>query len=257
MKMQTALRIEKSCFKNFITETVKRKRNGRGLQRSSPAGDDLIPFCFMHRIFAVVLALFLSSAMAAKPFYVRFELAGHGVAAGAAFTLRVEPAWAPIGAARFRELVETKFYDDQRFFRVLDGMYDIWIAQFGISGDPATHAIWRSKSIKDDPVAHSNTRGTISFAMSGPNTRTSQLFLNFGDSSKVLDGDFAPFGEVVEGMPHVDTIYKVGEGAPSGSGPTQGEIVARGNAYLDSKFPKLTKVVTARVVAAPGGGDEL
>ena len=136
-------------------------------------------------------------------------------------------------------------------------MYDIWIAQIGISGDPATHAKWRSKPIKDDPVKHSNTRGTISFAMSGPNTRTSQLFLNFGDCSKVLDGDFAPFGEVVDGMEHVDSIYKVGEGAPSGSGPAQGEIVAKGNAYLDAKFPKLTRVTKARIVGTPGGADEL
>ena len=133
-------------------------------------------------------------------------------------------------------------------------MYDIWIAQFGIHGDPATHAAWRSQPIKDDPVRHSNTRGTLSFAMSGPDTRTTQLFLNFGDCSKVLDGDFAPFGEVVDGMAHVDAIYKVGEGAPSGGGPAQGEIVAKGNAYLDAAFPKLTRVVSARVVSAPGGG---
>ena len=184
-------------------------------------------------------------------------MTGHGVADGAAFTLKVVPSWAPIGAARFRELVDAQFYDDQRFFRVLDGMYDIWIAQFGIHGDPATHEKWRNKPIKDDPVAHSNKAGTISFAMAGPNTRTSQLFLNFGDSSKVLDGDFAPFGEVVGGMDHVHTIFKVGEGAPSGKGPSQGEIVSKGNAYLDAKFPKLTRVVKARVVAGPGGADEL
>ena len=108
--------------------------------------------------------------------------------------------------------------DDNRFFRVLDGMYDIWIAQFGISGDPATHKQWDRKVIRDDPVTKSNKRGTVSFAMSGPHTRTTQLFLNFGDSGKVLDRDFAPFGEVVKGMEVVDLIHKIGEGPPSGKG---------------------------------------
>ena len=163
--------------------------------------------------------------------------------------LRVVPSWAPLGAARFRELVESKFYDDQRFFRVLDGMYDIWIAQFGISGDPAVQQGWESKGgIQDDPTRHSNTRGTLSYATSGPNTRTTQLFLNFGDSSKVLDRDFAPFAEVISGMDVVDTIYKIGEGAPSGKGPSQGQINRRGNEYLDSEYPQLTKIISARVV---------
>merc|ERR1719453_424300 len=96
--------------------------------------------------------------------------------------VQVNPSWAPIGAARFRELVDAKFYDDNRLFRVLDGMYDIWIAQFGIHGDPKVHAKWKDNKIPDDPaVGHSNKRGTLAFAMAGPNTRTSQLFLNFGD----------------------------------------------------------------------------
>ena len=199
-----------------------------------------------------------SAAMA--PFHVALALAGHGVPEGARVVLRVHPAWAPLGAARFKELVESNYYDDQRFFRVLDGLYDIWIAQFGMHGDPATHAKWKSKPIRDDPVTQNNRRGTLCFAMSGPNTRTTQLFLNFGDGGKVLDSDFAPFAEVVQGMEAVDAIYKVGEGKPSGPGPSQGDIQAQGNAYLDKAYPKLTRVVTARVVEAPsdgGGAKEL
>jgi len=187
----------------------------------------------------------------ADPFFVEFKLAGQGVPDGASFMLKVQPSWAPIGAARFKELVEARFYDDNRFFRVLDGMYDIWIAQFGINGDPATHRKWEQKPIKDDPSTHSNTRGTVSFAMSGRNSRTSQLFLNFGDSSKVLDKDFPVFGEVVSGMDAVDAIHKIGEGPPKGKGPAQHDITQKGNAFLDAKFPQLTRVLTARVVAAP------
>lgn len=188
------------------------------------------------------------AAMATEPFYVQMQLSGDGVPDGSSFTLKVRPDWAPLGAARFRELVEAKFYDDTRFFRVLDGMYDIWIAQFGISGDPDVQAKWTSKKIMDDPVKASNKRGTLAFAMSGPHTRTTQLFLNFGDSGKVLDRDFAPFAEVVSGMSAVDDIFKIGEGAPSGPGPAQQKISMLGNAYLDKEFPKLTRVVSARIV---------
>jgi len=153
--------------------------------------------------------------------------------------------------------VEAKFYDDTRFFRVLDGDYKIWIAQFGISGAPSTHARWEKQRIQDDPVRAKNERGTLSFAMSGPHTRTTQLFLNFGDSSSVLDGDFAPFARVVHNIDAIDTIYKVGEGPPSGKGPSQGEITAKGNSYLDQSYPALTRVVQARLVDAPPSGKEL
>ena len=115
-----------------------------------------------------MFAIGTAAAMAAEPFHVEMQLSGDGVPDGSAFTLKVRPDWAPLGAARFRELVEAKFYDDTRFFRVLDGMYDIWIAQFGISGIPQVQAQWTSKKIKDDPVKASNKRGTLAFAMSGP-----------------------------------------------------------------------------------------
>ena len=179
-------------------------------------------------------------------FYVQMDLSTQP----SAVVLRVNPSWAPLGAARFRDLVAAGFYDDTRMFRVLDGDYGIWVAQFGISGDPETQRKWE-RPIKDDPVKHSNVRGTLSFAMSGPNSRTTQLFLNYGDCSKVLDSDFAPFAEVVSGMGAVDAIYKTGEGAPSGSGPSQQLINQQGNAYLDEKFPQLTRILKIRIVDKP------
>lgn len=218
----------------------------------------------LHRVAAFLVTAGLSASLivstmasSSEPFYVNFDIAGTGIPEDASFVAKVDPAWAPLGAARFKELVEKKFYDDQRFFRVLDGMYDIWIAQFGMHGDPNVSREWSSKRIRDDPVKKSNTRGTISFAMSGKHTRTTQLFLNFGDCSKVLDGDFAPFAEVVEGMDAVDKIFKIGEGPPSGSGPAQQKITSSGNAYLDTKFPKLTHVVSVRIIEYKGGKGEL
>merc|ERR1712216_671944 len=105
------------------------------------------------------------------PFYVKLVLSGYGIASErSTFTLEVLPEWAPLGAARFRELVDAKFYDDQRFFRVLDGDYNIWIAQFGLHGDPKVSAEWNDKNIPDDPTlpTNSNKRGTLAFAMAGP-----------------------------------------------------------------------------------------
>jgi peptidyl-prolyl cis-trans isomerase A (cyclophilin A) len=179
-------------------------------------------------------------------------ISGKDVPEDSSITLRVVPEWAPLGAARFKELVEQKFYDDNRFFRVLDGMYNIWIAQFGINGDPATHSTWEQKRINDDPaVGKSNVRGTLAFATSGPNTRTTQLFLNFGDGSEVLDRDFIPFAEVVRHPEALDLIFKIGEGAPSGKGPRQDQIVSRGNVYLDADFPELTRIKTIEIVDPP------
>ncbi|MEW4488281.1 peptidylprolyl isomerase [Thalassoglobus sp. JC818] len=161
------------------------------------------------------------------------------------FVVEVHPDWAPKGAERFRELVEAKFYDDVRFFRVIDG----FMAQFGISGDPAVMTKWRDSPIADDPNKQSNTRGRITYAMAGPNTRTSQLFINFGDNSFLDNQGFSPFGEVVEGMEVVDSLYaEYGEGAPSGRGPNQGRIQQEGNAYLNEKFPKLDYIKSATIV---------
>jgi len=163
--------------------------------------------------------------------------------------IEVKRELAPRGADRFYRLVKEGFYDDIRAFRVLDG----FVAQFGMAGDPQTNAKWSENRIPDDPVKISNKKGTIVFATSGKNSRTTQLFINYADN-RPLDGmGFAPFGTVVEGMENVTKFYSgYGEGAPNGNGPSQELIRSGGNAYLDQKFPKLTKIKTARVVSENG-----
>ncbi len=164
-------------------------------------------------------------------FHVKFD-----TTAGS-FTIRVDENWAPRGAARMKELVEQQVLDGCRFFRIVPD----FIVQFGINGDPDTAARWRSAAIEDDPVTQSNRRGTLTFAMAGPNTRTTQLFINFRDNS-FLDGQgFAPIGEVTEGMDIVDKLY-----AGYGEKPDQARIQREGNAYLDAEFPELDYIKTAR-----------
>jgi peptidyl-prolyl cis-trans isomerase A (cyclophilin A) len=161
------------------------------------------------------------------------------------FTIEVNRAWAPRGADRFYNLVKNGFYNDTRFFRVISG----FMVQFGISGDPALNDKWQEARIPDDPVMQTNARGAISFATAGPNTRTTQVFINYGDNGRLDGFGFAPFGTVTEGMDVVDMLYaEYGEGAPQGAGPNQGLIQARGNAYLTSDFPNLDFIRTARLV---------
>ncbi|MDP2481144.1 MAG: peptidylprolyl isomerase [Candidatus Palauibacterales bacterium] len=167
------------------------------------------------------------------------------------FIVEVRRAWAPRGADRFYELVRAGYYDGNRFFRVLPG----FVAQFGISGDPAVSARWRGRPIRDDPVRKSNTRGTLAFAAAGPDTRTTQVFVNLTDNSRLDGMGFAPFGEVVDGMAAVDSLYAgYGEGAPRGQGPDQGLIQREGNRYLEDSFPKLDAIDSARVVDSAGDG---
>lgn len=164
------------------------------------------------------------------------------------FTIEVTRAWAPRGADRFYELVRSGFYDEARFFRVIRSPRP-FMAQFGISGDPAVSAKWEEAVIEDDPVRASNTRGTISFATAGPNTRTTQVFINYADNSRLDASGFSPFGKVVAGMEVVDQLYAdYGEGAPQGLGPDQERIQKEGNAYLIREFPKLDYIKTARIV---------
>jgi len=162
------------------------------------------------------------------------------------FTIDVHRDWAPNGADRFYNLVKNGFYDDVRFFRVIEG----FMAQFGIHGNPAIMAAWRQSSIKDDPVKQSNKRGYVVFATAGPNTRTTQLFINFGDNANLDKMGFSPFGQVADkGMDVVDKIYNgYGEGAPRGRGPDQGRLQSEGNAYLAKEFSKLDYIKTATIV---------
>lgn len=160
------------------------------------------------------------------------------------FRARAHRQWSPNGVDRLHDLVEQGYYDDVAFFRVLDG----FVAQFGISGDPETGAGWREQPIADDPVKASNTAGTISFAMAGPGTRTTQLFVNLADNTRLDGMGFAPIAEIVEGMDVVQSLHGgYGEGAPRGSGPDQSEIHRRGNDYLRESFPELDYIEKATI----------
>jgi cyclophilin family peptidyl-prolyl cis-trans isomerase len=160
------------------------------------------------------------------------------------FTITVNRSWAPIGADRFYNLVKNGFYDDTRFFRVLDN----FMAQVGIHGNPTIASAWMNARIQDDPVKQSNKRGFVSFATGGPNTRTTQIFINFKDNSPLDKMGFAPFGEVTAGMDVVDKLYNgYGEGAPNGKGPAQPRIQGEGNTYLTKDFPRLDFIKTATI----------
>jgi len=160
------------------------------------------------------------------------------------FVIDVRREWAPVGADRFYNLVKNGFYDDNRFFRVISG----FMVQFGINGNPQVATSWRSAQIKDDPVKQSNKRGFITFATAGANSRTTQVFINFGDNARLDSSGFAPFGQVTTGMNVVDQLYsEYGEGAPNGRGPNQGRIQSEGNTYLTKEFPNLDFVRKASI----------
>jgi peptidyl-prolyl cis-trans isomerase A (cyclophilin A) len=160
------------------------------------------------------------------------------------FVIEVRRAWAPNGADRFYNLVKNGFFNDARFFRVISG----FMVQFGLPSDPAITSAWLNARIPDDPVRESNRRGYVTFATAGPNTRTTQIFINFTNNGPLDSQGFAPFGQVISGMDVVDKLYSgYGEGAPRGAGPSQGTIQAQGNAYLTKDFPKLDYIKTAAI----------
>jgi peptidyl-prolyl cis-trans isomerase A (cyclophilin A) len=162
-----------------------------------------------------------------------------------AFTVEVTRSLSPNGADRFYNMVKSGYFKDIAFFRVIPG----FMCQFGIHGDPKISAAWREASITDDPVKGSNTRGTITFATAGPNTRTTQLFINFGNNVQLDTMGFSPFGKVTEGMDVVDKINgEYGEGAPSGRGPNQGRVQMEGNDYLKKDFPNLDYIKSATIL---------
>lgn len=160
------------------------------------------------------------------------------------FVVEITRAWAPLGADRFYNLVKGGFYDNVRFFRIVSG----FMAQFGIHGDPAVMAAWKDANIKDDPRTQSNKRGFLTFATSGPDSRTTQVFLNLVDNDRLDGMGFSPFGKVIEGMDVVDKLFSgYGEGAPRGQGPMQQRIQSEGNAYLEKDFPNLDYVKKATI----------
>ena len=160
------------------------------------------------------------------------------------FVVEVRRDWAPNGADRFYNLVKNGFYDNVRFFRVIRG----FMVQFGINGDPKISSVWREARIRDDAVKQSNKRGYITFATAGPNTRTSQVFINFGDNAGLDQQGFTPFGQVVSGMDVVDALNsEYGEGAPRGRGPDQGRLQQEGNAYLAKDFSRMDFVKKATI----------
>jgi peptidyl-prolyl cis-trans isomerase A (cyclophilin A) len=204
-------------------------------------------------ILTLVLALFAAPAFAQAPnlanpaalteqapasYKVKFDTTK------GAFVIQVTRAWAPNGADRFYNLVKNGFYDDVRFFRVISG----FMVQFGINGDPQLSARWRQAQIKDDPVTQSNKRGMITFATAGPNTRTTQVFINFADNTNLDGMGFAPFGRIASGMNVVDAINaEYGEGAPRGRGPDQGKLQNEGNAYLAREFARMDYIKKATI----------
>ena len=164
------------------------------------------------------------------------------VTTAGSFVLQVTRAWAPKGADRFYNLVKHGYYNDTRFFRVVPN----FMVQFGINGDPKLQDVWREASIADDPVTQSNKRGFVTFAKRNmPNSRSTQVFINFKDNTGLDGQGFAPFGQVISGMDVVDKIN-----AEYGEEPDQGRIQFEGNAYLAKEFPRLT-VMKSVTIAKP------
>ena len=154
------------------------------------------------------------------------------------FVVEVHRDWAPLGADRFYNLVRAGFFTDAAFFRVVPN----FMVQFGLNANPAVNSAWQKANIVDDRVTQSNKRGYITFATAGPNTRTTQLFINFKDNAFLDSQGFAPFGTVIEGMDVVDKINSA-----YGERPDQGRITAEGKAYLDKNFPQLDHITAAKV----------
>jgi peptidyl-prolyl cis-trans isomerase A (cyclophilin A) len=179
------------------------------------------------------------SGAAPDTFHVRFQTSRGD------FVVEVIREWAPRGADRFHHLVRNGFYDGVRFYRVVEG----FMVQFGLHGDPAVTEAWMDRTIPDDPVTMGNWRGRITFATAGPDTRTTEVFINFIDNLRLDMMGFAPFGQVIEGMDVVDGLYSgYGESAPAGSGPQWARIVEEGNDYLVRQFPALDHVRRATIV---------
>ncbi len=164
--------------------------------------------------------------------------------------IQVTRAWAPLAADRFYNLVKAGYYDGIAFHRVLDD----FVAEFGIHGDPWVNAAWRQALMADEPVNQQNTRGRVTFSKNTPNSRTVQVFINLKDNRGLDSQGFSPFGEVIQGMEVVGTLYSgYGDGPPRGEGVYQAMAIARGDEYLNQEFPLLDRILTAKLVEGPGG----
>ncbi len=195
--------------------------------------------------FAIVLALAACTRQAPSPARAPDRWRARVETTKGPFVLEIDRAWAPRGADRFYELVRAHYFDDSRFTRVVPN----FIVQFGIAGDSATNARWSTATFPDDPVTHSNTLGTIAFAMRGPNDRTTQLFISVVDNSRLDAQGFSPIGRVVSGMDVVTSIYS-GYGESSGGGVRagkQGPLINGGNAYVDREFPRLDRLIRVEI----------
>jgi peptidyl-prolyl cis-trans isomerase A (cyclophilin A) len=190
-------------------------------------------------MFSLLGVVATAAEKAPETFQVKFETTKGD------FVVDVTRSWSPIGADRFHELVKSGFYDECRFFRVVPR----FIVQFGINGDPKTQEKWREAKIEDDPKSKTNAKGTVTFATAGPGTRTSQLFINFGNNAFLDDQGFTPFGAVSdEGMKIVEKIT-----AEYAEEPNQGQIQSRGNAYLKENFPNMDYIKKATIVKPKEG----
>ena len=189
---------------------------------------------------AVALALMQTSASAPPQFRVRLERTKGSI------VIEVHRDWAPHGADRFSELVTSGYYDDSRFFRVVKGQW----AQFGINGDPRVDTRWRTMTIPDDPNKASVVRGRVAFAFKDPNGRTTQVYISLRDNTAQDTQGFAPIGEVAEGMDVADALNsEYGENAGGGiRGGRQQPLFDGGNAYLDREYPRLDRLIRARIV---------
>jgi peptidyl-prolyl cis-trans isomerase A (cyclophilin A) len=196
----------------------------------------------MTYLLCLLLALSFSHHKTPGVFRVKFETTAGN------FIIEVQRDWSPHGADRFYDLVRSRYYDDSRFFRAVPGR---WV-QFGIAGDPKIAQQQRNVTIPDDTLKQHNTRGYVAFSNTGPNTRSTQVYINLGDNSARNDSEpaFAPFGQVTEGMDVVEKLYG-GYGEHSGGGMRAGHQDAMfegGNAYLDREFPKLDKLIRVTIV---------
>jgi homoserine O-acetyltransferase len=196
----------------------------------------------MTYLLCLLLVLPFTHHKTPQIFRVKFE-----TTAGS-FLIETHRDWSPHGADRFYDLVRVKYYDDSRFFRVVSGR---WV-QFGINGNPSIAQKQRRITIPDDPLQQHNTRSYVAFSNTGPNTRSTQVYINLGDNTARNDTEagFAPFGQVVEGMDVVEKLYG-GYGERSGGGMRAGhqdQMFEGGNAYLDREYPKLDKLIHATIV---------